>query len=327
VFRLYLLFHLFLLDIVACQSGFYSSCVQKINDANAIINETLSIPVSANRRLIYSTTAPQEHILKHDPFLGLYLVKDNTSFAYDFKLNTRLNLQSAVVDKQRAIGGKVISHQVGLNKLALFNHGYRSPALLLDSCCVLEGLATTRGIIEQPYISHFLSNAAAGYGDIGVRLEERQGGVYVVGSDPFMQNNPFKKGDIIVAFDGAQARSAQSVMQKILFSKIGSRHKVRVKRSSKTFDVVATTHKRYGGGFISDTFLESKGIYFDENLAIKEVFGEFKKYGLLVGDRLLWVNGVSVKNQMQLRAYMQDFKDYSSLLFERRDFQFFVNIK
>ena len=53
----------------------------------------------------------------------------------------------------------------------------------------------------------------------------------------------------------------------------------------------------------------------------------FKKYGLLIGDQLLQVNGVAVKTQEELLHYIEDFKDFSSLLFERRKFQFFVNIK
>jgi hypothetical protein len=91
--------------------------------------------------------------------------------------------------------------------------------------------------------------------------------------------------------------------------------------------VDAKTQQRYGGGQMSDTFLESKGIYLDEKLTIKSLDKEFQKYGLLVGDRLLEVNKVGVKTQEELRSYLENFKDYSALLFERDNFQFFVNIK
>ena len=38
-------------------------------------------------------------------------------------------------------------------------------------------------------------------------------------------------------------------------------------------------------------------------------------------------NSFEVKTQKELRKHIEGFKDFSSLLFERRNFQFFVNIK
>jgi hypothetical protein len=102
---------------------------------------------------------------------------------------------------------------------------------------------------------------------------------------------------------------------------------VKVKRGTKFLNFNVIVHKRYGGGNVSDTFLESKGIYFDENMKIVKLSEDFKEYGLLIGDRLIQVNGVFVKTEDELRKYIEDFKDFSSLLFERKNFQFFVNIK
>lgn len=326
MFRLFLLFNLLLLNVFACKGG-YESCKLKVNHANVIQNQTLFIPVKNNKRLIYSPCTPNLEILKYDPFLRLYLVEDKSDFAYDFDTNMRLQLGWAIVDKKRAIEGKILNNQVGLNNLASFNEKYESPALLMSSCCSLEGIVTPRGIIQKEYIKRFLSNAASDYSDIGVRVKNENGVVVVKASDPFMPNNPFKKGDCILEFDGKKVEAASTFMRNVLFSIIGSKHKVTVKRGSKTmrFDVVS--QKRYGGGEISDTFLESKGIYFDERLKITKLSQRFKEYGLLVGDRLMQVNGTFVKTQEELRLYIEDFQDFSSLLFERNSFQFFVNIK
>jgi len=78
---------------------------------------------------------------------------------------------------------------------------------------------------------------------------------------------------------------------------------------------------------LSDTFLESRGLYFDVKLHLTQIGGAFKKYGLHIGDRLIQLDGVRIANQKELREYLQKRKAYSSMLFERNGFQFFVNIK
>lgn len=324
--RLFLLCNFLLLNLFACKGG-YDSCIQKVNDSHAITKHSLSIPVKNNKRLIYSLSQPNAKILKHDPFLGLYLVEDKSKFAYDFDVNMRLQLGSAVVDKKRASEGKILKNQVGLNNLAIYSAKHKSPALITSSCCALEGIVTPRGVIQKEYIKRFLSNASADYSDIGIRVKNQNKQVIVTASNPYMKNNPFKKGDRILAFDGKKVKAASVFMRSVLFSKVGSKHKVKIKRGSKIMSFDVTTYKRYGGGNISDTFLEFRGIYFDKRLNIVGLSQEFQEYGLLLGDRLIQVNGVLVKTEDDLRKYIEDFQDFSSLLFERENFQFFVNIK
>jgi PDZ domain len=326
VLRLFLLSNLLLLNLLACKGG-YDSCIKKVNDSNTIQKKSLSIPVKNNKRLIYSSAQPNAKILKHDPFLGLYLIEDKSKFAYDFEINMRLQLGSAIVDKKRAIEAKVLKNQVGLNSLARFSGKYKVPALVTSSCCALEGIVTHRGIIQKEYIQRFLLSKTIDYGDIGIRVNNEKGSVLVTARDPYMSKNPFQKGDCIVMFDGKKMKAASVLMRQILFAKIGSKHKVKVKRGTKFLNFNVIVHKRYGGGNVSDTFLESKGIYFDENMKIVKLSEDFKEYGLLIGDRLIQVNGVFVKTEDELRKYIEDFKDFSSLLFERKNFQFFVNIK
>jgi len=326
VFRLFIALNLLILNLFACQGG-YDSCIQKVKDAGVISNNSLSIPVKNSKRLIYSLSKPEAKVLKHDPFLGLYLVKDMSEFAYDFDVNMHLQLGSAVVDTRRAIEGKILKNQVGLNTLATFSEKYKAPALLMSSCCSFEGIVTPKGIIQKEYIKRFLSNASAEYSDIGIRVKNHKRHVIVTASNPYMKDNFFKKGDILLELNGKKIDAASVFMREILFSKIGTKHRVKIKRDSKVMSLDAITQKRYGGGEISDTFLEYKGIYFDENMRIQKLSQEFKEYGLLVGDRLIQVNGTFVKTQAELRKYIEDFKDFSSLLFERENFQFFVNIK
>ena len=84
--------------------------------------------------------------------------------------------------------------------------------------------------------------------------------------NPFVKSNPFKVNDCVLEFDGKKVKSSAVLMRKILFSKIGSTHTLKLKRDSKILTFRIKTHKRSGGGYLSDTFLEFLGISFDKNL-------------------------------------------------------------
>jgi hypothetical protein len=316
---------LFFTNLYSCDGNF-ELCLQKLRDANAFENNSLAIPIDKTRRLVYAQSRPNAEILKYDPFLSLYIVKQKEKFAYPFEINMHFHKQTAILHKKCATKGYIRSPQNGLNTFARYTKTVNAPALLSDSCCFVEGIVTQRGIIQKVYIKHFLQTKKPLYGDIGIRLEDRNG-VEVVATDPFLQGNLFEKGDKLLFLDGKKIRSAAACMQKILFSKIGSRHSITLKRAKKILKFSCTTYKRYGGGFISDTFLEQKGLYFDRKLRLVKIEKAFKNYGLHIGDKLIQVNGVKVSSQKELRDYIAEKKSYASLLFERNDFEFFVNIK
>ncbi len=326
MFRLFLALHLFLFNLYACKGG-YTACVQKAKDAHIMQKEGLHIPLKNAQCLLFTKEIPNIQIIKYDPFLSLYLAKDTKPFAYPYDVNMRLQLGSAILNDKDAKEGRFIQGQIGLNSFAKYNQALSLPALISSSCCSVEGIATAKGVIQKEYIKHFLETKQVLYSDIGIRVYDENNQVIVDASDPFMKDNPFKVNDCIVMYDNKKVRNAAILMRKILFSKLGSKHKVKVKRGAKFLTFWVQSQKRYGGGFLSDTFLEQKGIYFDEGLHVSSLGKTFQNYGLKIGDRLIQVNGVRIKNQNELRRYIENFKDYSSLLFERNKFQFFVNIK
>ena len=308
-------------------SGVYTSCVDKVRDAHVIRGKTLFIPVSKTTRLVYSFTQPKEKILKYDPFLSLYLVEDADSFQYPFIMTMPKKLKTSLVTQKKACSGKIIHHQVGLNHFGVYSASFKQPALITNACCVLEALSTPFGLIEKPYLQHFLNTKKVVYGDIGIRVEQKGKAVVVIARDPYLKNNPFQKGDKIISFDTLRFPSASLLMQKILFSPLGSYHRIGIQRGAKKHIFHVSITKRYGGGMLSDTFLEREGALFDNSLHLLKVSAKLQKFGLEVGDKLLAVNGHSVKTEAQLRSYLVDFHNYSQLLIERNKFQFFVNIK
>ena len=324
--RLLFVSTLLFVNLFACKGG-YSSCVAKVKDSQSIVNGVVSIPLEGDIRVVYSHTKPHALILKYDPFLSLYLIKDKHPFPYPFGFNMWLQLGTAMVTKEGSCEGKILKHQIGLNSFAQYNQKLIVPSVLTSSCCSLEGIVTRGGIIEKEYLYHFIKSKNSLYGDIGIRLKDTNRQAVVEAVDPFMQDNPFKKGDIILQYDNKKIRNPAYLMQKILFSPLFGKHTIVLERNGKRKRVSVKTMKRYGGGFISDTFLESRGLYFDRNLRLNKIEGRFKNYGLHLGDRLIQVNGKLVHNQKELRKYIENFQNYSSLLFERNGFQFFVNIK
>lgn len=326
MFRLFLALNLLLLNLFACKGG-YDSCKQKIIDSNTIKNETLQIPVLKNKKLIYAKYPPNAKVIKYDPFLSLYLVEDRKKFKHPFKINNHLSLGAASVCNKTAIEGRIQERQVGLNSFATFNEKVVTPSLLLNSCCALEGIITPQGIIEKAYIERFLKSKKIVYGDIGIRVIDQNKKVIINRVNKFIKENPFLEGDIIVSMNEKIVYSSATLMKKILFSRIGTKHNIKIKRGSNYLTFKVNTKKRYGGGYISDTFLEEKGIYFSRNLTIVKIANEFEGYELKIGDRLKQVNGKVVNDIIDIREYIYDFKYFATLLFERDNFQFFVEIK
>jgi len=276
---------------------------------------------------VQSTSKPNADIVKYDPFLSLYLVKNKEPFAYPFTLDTTKKSPLAMVSDTKSCQANVAQRQLGLNSFAKLREPLIAPSLLTTSCCFLAGIVTKRGVIEEEYIEHFLATQRVEYGDMGIRVKQYKNRVFVSAKDPFFENNPLKKDDVIVAMDGKKVQSAALLMQRILFAKVGSKHTLDYLRKGKKKKTTITLQKRYGGGYVSDTFLEKKGLYFDEKLHLTKIGGKFSTYGLKVGDRLIQVNKKPIKSQKELRSYIEKHHNIASLLFERNGFEFFVNIK
>ena len=300
--------------------------MQKIKDSQAIKNQSYYIPVTKHQRLIYSKTKPHGKILKYDPYLSLYLVEDKHGFAYPFDTNLRVPLGIAGVDRDFVLEGRFKTNQIGLNHLATFSSPLQTPSLILTSCCSLEGIVTPRGIIQKEYINHFLRTKKVSYSDFGIRVAQLRRTIVVKAVNPFFQNNKFKKGDFIISLDGKKIKSASLFMRKVLFSKIGSKHKVIVKRGTKKITLLVIAKKRLGGGELSDTFLEFLGISFDKHLKIIDIAPKAKKYNLKLGDVLMQINRQDVKDSQQIYDAISKSKDSTYLLFQRDNFQFFVKI-
>lgn len=325
MFKLFLALNFLLLNLYACKGGF-EACKLKTIHSDAIVNQTLQIPVQKNHRLIFSQKTPNAKIIKHDPYLSLYLVEDKNRFKHPFRVNMNLSLGTAAVNTKTVVEGKILRHQIGLNTLATYNEPLPLPSMLLNSCCALEGIVTPRGIIEKEYIERFLKIKKVAYADIGIRVTDEKKLVVVNASNPFMKENPFQKDDCILELDGKKVKNSATFMRDILFSKIGSTHKVKIKRGTELLTFSVVSQNRDGGGYLSDTFLEFLGISFDKNSCIIKIEQKALKYRLKLGDKLLEINGKKIKNEEDVLKILTKSENSSNLLFQRDGFQFFVRV-
>ena len=325
MFRLFLALNFLLLNLYACKGGF-EACRLKIIHSDAILNQTLQIPVQNNQKLIFSKSTPNAKIIKHDPYLSLYLVEDNKKFKHPFRVNSKLSLGTAAVNNEIAVEGKIIKKQIGLNDFALYSEPLFAPSILLNSCCALEGIITPNGIIEKEYIERFLKIQKVSYADIGIRVVDEKKLIIVNASNQFIKNNPFKKDDCILELNGKKVKNSATFMRDILFSKIGTTHKIKIKRGSKVLTLSVKSQKRDGGGFLSDTFLKFLGISFDKDAKIIKIEKKALKYQLKLGDKLLQINGKKIKNEDDILEILANNKKSSYLLFQRGQFQFFVTV-
>ncbi|MCF6309798.1 MAG: PDZ domain-containing protein [Sulfurimonas sp.] len=323
--KLFLALTFFFLNLQAGK-GSFDICKLKVSDSNSIIKQTLQIPIEANQRLVFSRKTPNSKIIKHDPYLSLYLIEDSKNFKYPFRLNNKPLLGTATINNKTVVEGRVIKKQIGLNSFAKYSETIFSPALLLNSCCALEGMVTPRGVIERAYIERFLKIKKVSYSDIGIRVMDKKNFVIVNISNHFMKDNKFKKGDYILELNGKKVKDSSSFMKSILFSKVGLTHKVKIKRGTKIMTFSAKSQKREGGGFLNDIFLKFSGLFFDENLYITKIEKKALKYQLKVGDKLLQINRKRTITQDEILKILEDKNKSLNLLFLRDRFQFFMTL-
>jgi len=325
VLRLLLFTTFFFINSYSAQNNF-KACQQKIIDSKSLIIKSITLPIENKIRLVFSEIKPNAKVLKFDPYLNLYLLEDRSGFNYPFNFSTEKNKKFAVINNKTYKLTKIIDKQVGLNSLAHLGTNIKTPAIITTNCCQLEAFVTSQGVIEKEYLEHFVFSKESNYATVGIRVKSVKNIVEVSSINPFFKNNPFLIGDKILSLDGTRVKNISKFMRTILFSPLLSKHYFRVKREEKELVLSVITQRREGGGFLSDTFLEKKGIYFNEMAEVIELKKRDNRSKLKVGDKVVKVNGYRINSSSEIRKYISQYEDFISLLVERDGFQFFVKI-
>ncbi len=327
---------LFFLNILYSTSFVYPNfkqCYKRDIKSIVYFGDTKAIAISKHYAVAYLKKKPKYPFIKYDPFLNLYLFYRQKPMSYVKLKNTdKLTLGEwlASMDDNSMYAGNFAQRGVGLN--IYFEQNSKTPpnSMISCLCCDIYGLGVGNGkFISSNFIKRFLHSSEIFYGDIGVRFAKR--GKYIVVSfvNPLFKNQELKVGDIVKQINNRKVHKVEDIQDFILFQKRNQIVKIEFIRDGKLQTLSIRVKKRYGGGELSDSFLENRGIFFDKKLRIIGIAkGSFaQKEGLKIGDKLLQIDRVNVKNQNDVKSFFSKIEKKSSdLLFDRDDFQFFIKV-
>lgn len=277
----------------------FSHCITYYDEASNPAGNTRSISLQTsegNLEVIFSPTLPLNlKIIKADPFVGLYIVQNKkTRYSYDF-----LSIDSYAKSKElSAIGfnyskkGKILKPQRGFVEYGEFSSPIPRNGVISNICYQIYGLGVgSKYFIDKKYLDRFLNKKSAYYGDIGVRVLQKDSYVLVYQVDPFFDKNPFQIGDVILSINGKNITSYQNfewIVSNLAYKKPAEIEFIRNGQKQK---LTVIADKRYGGFLLPDTFLERFGISLDKTLTITDIDENSKNtLGLKVGDRLVWIS-------------------------------------
>ncbi|WP_033760128.1 PDZ domain-containing protein [Helicobacter pylori] len=312
-------------DFKHCQAFFQKASLQK---GGVALKE---LPKGVY--LYYSKTYPKHaKVIKSDPFIGLYLLQSAPSdYAYTLRDLDKdaLTRPMASVGANQAKEARLLSLQKGYDRYARIAQEIQKNGVISNICYQMLGLGVGgNGFIETKFIKRFLSQQEPYYGDIGVRIEDKNKRLVVVQFDPFFPKNPFLKNDEILAINDQKIHSLAEFEWVVSNLKYQSLAKVKIKRNHKIKEVTLQVNKRYGGFLLKDTFLERYHIALNERFIITQIGSHLPKGldFLKLGDRILWVNRKDVAFKPKaLREALSAPK--IELLVWRKGFEFYIKIR
>ncbi|PAF53731.1 hypothetical protein BKH42_04330 [Helicobacter sp. 13S00482-2] len=277
----------------------FSHCVTYYSEATSAVanSRSVSIKTSAGDLALIFSPTPLEgiKIIKADPFVGLYLVQSKkTRYSYHFKpIDSYVkNIELSGIALKYSKKGQILKTQKGFTHYAEFSSPIPRNGIIGNICYQIYGIGVGgKYFIDKKYLDRFLKEKSAYYGDIGIRVIQKDKYILVNQVDPFFQDNPFLKADVILSINNKSIHSYEEfewIVSNLPYRKPARIELIRNGQKQK-IDVVVDRH--YGGFLLPDTFLERFGISFDESLNITDIDQDSKNsLDLRVGDRLIWIN-------------------------------------
>ncbi|MDR0665419.1 MAG: PDZ domain-containing protein [Helicobacteraceae bacterium] len=310
----------------------FAPCAEKNRLAYARERNLVGVAIDADRLLVpLGLLSPNKlpkawSLERYDPLSGLAIVRAKHNlipivFRKADRVTEHKNLLLMNENEAIAIPVSSVIRQLGATPARVAARS-QSASLLTAPCYAVVGVSTLGAIIESDFIERFIASEAPFYwGDLGFRLEDFN----VSSVDPFITNNPFKRGDRIKALGGAVYETPEKLARAILFLRPNDETNISIERGGEEITLSAKVSKRLGGFLVADTFLERFGLVFNRDLFVRSV--DNNRLSVRAGDRLVSVNGEIVKTSAEARGILTGHSGAVRLLMQRGDFQFFIAIE
>lgn len=334
---------LFAYDFEACkQKAMFS--MERVNNTYGIAvkrlgntTESETLTPSKVALFVYSPkSAPKGYkILKHDPFLGMYLLESKSEL---LPISLRAIHKEILEDEMASIlplegvSGKIQTRMQSPIDYATLNTPTFPNSLISTVCDHIYGIGIGKNeFIEKAYLERFIHSDSIYYGDIGVRVfQNNDDKVEVNLIDPFFPANPFVYGDEIMMINGEAIPNVAHFNRVVFDLKEREIVPVRISRNGTVMELQVRVDKRRGGMLLKEDFLGRVGIEINSDFVITSV-APYAKNGferLKVGDKVLRVNQQAVpKGYDAIIHLLGRYPDKTQKwLISRDDFQFFINV-
>ncbi len=308
------------ISLFACDPSF-ESCAKKVLEVAEVTNTRIDLPLEGSKVLVYSTTELRG-ASQSDPFLHLYLFDSKHPPKYPFKLNKNLPAKELASINEKIVCGKIVQKQRTLEHLGKFSSPITAPSVILNGCCFVVAIGTPKGVITRRFLRHFMREGGV-YGDLGVRIKRCENRLVVEYRNPFVRT-PLEVGDRILSIDGKKVSDKASFEEAVLFAKPGKKLDLRVERCGKRLELHPLVYKRAGGGYLSDSFFETLGVFLDEKLrVVRSSYPQIKK-----GDSIVALNSITVKTIDDVKYALSKVTTKKFLVALNRDgLVFFIKMK
>ncbi len=329
---------LFAYDFSACEAKAALS-MEKIGQSYGIaikpLQNNANLPAKSVLFFYSPNATPKGYkILKHDPFVGMYLLESKTPLT-PISLreidNGILEDEIASITPSNNVSGKIATRMQSPIDFATLNTPTFQNSLINTICEHNYGIGVGKNrFLEKKYLDRFVNNPIY-YGDIGIRVfQNPKDRVEVSLIDPFFENNPFKYGDIILMINGEAIPNVSHFNRVVLDLEEGSTIPVRLERNGVVENVSVRVDKRRGGMLLKEDFFGRVGIEISNNFTITEVLPTAKNGfdKLKVGDKVLRINQKEVpQNYDSIIRFLGDYvNERQKWLISRNNFQFFIEV-
>ncbi|MDD6055450.1 MAG: PDZ domain-containing protein [Helicobacteraceae bacterium] len=325
---------IFAYDFSACEKRAQST-MEKVGNTYGVAVKKIDSKEKAALFVYSPKSTPKGYkILKHDPFVGMYLVesKKNLETINIRSINKEmLEDEVASITPKESISGKIAQRMQSPIDFAKLNIPTFKNSIISTICEHAYGIGIGNGeFIEKEYLDRFLNSKTIHYGDIGIRVSQNESGVIVSVIDPFFKDNPFKYNDVILSVNNENIDNLSTFNRIVFDLEKDSTAFVKIRRDGGILEVPVVVDSRRGGMLLAENFLSRVGISINDDFIITSIAkgakNGFEK--LKIGDKVLRVNQENIKKGKNNIIYLLGkYPDQmQSWLISRDDFQFFIEV-